>query len=140
MNNHGMRDEQEKFFALQKGPLGDDRLRTWPEGGKRERMFIYFVGLILASYVRSVWQSNEVLRKKFTSTEADLTEMRTIRCVEHTERMKFITPFVGSQVDICKAFGFSIPDNCAPVYISKAKSFTRRRGRPAKAKIENPEL
>ena len=103
-------------------------------------MFIYFVGLILASYVRSVWQSDEVLRKKFTSTEAVLAEMHTIRCVEHTGRMKFITPFVGSQVDICKAFGFSIPDNCAPVYVSKAKSLTRRRGRPAKAKTENLEL
>ena len=29
MNNYGMRDEQEKCFALQKGPLGHDRLRTW---------------------------------------------------------------------------------------------------------------
>ena len=34
MNNYGMRDEQEKCFALQKGPLGHDRLRTWSEGGK----------------------------------------------------------------------------------------------------------
>jgi len=102
-------------------------------------MFIYFVGLILASYVRSVWQSDEVLRKKFTSTEAVLAEMRTIRCVEHTGRMKFITPFVGSQVE-CKAFGFSIPESCTPVYVSKAKSSTRRRGRPAKAKTENLEL
>lgn len=140
MDNYGMRDEQEKCFALQKGPLGHDRLRTWSEGGKRGRMFIYFVGLILASYVRSVWQSDEVLRKRFTSTEAVLAEMRTIRCVEHTGRMKFITPFVGSQVDICKAFGFSIPDGCAPVYVSKAKSLTRKRGRPAKAKTENLEL
>ena len=136
MNNYGMRDEQEKCFALQKDPLGHDHLRIWSEGGKRGRMFIYFVGLILASYVRSVWQSDEVLHKKFTSTEAVLAEMRTIRCVEHTGRMKFITPFVGSQVDICKAFGFCIPENCAPVYVSKAKSLTRRRGRPAKAKIE----
>ena len=31
-----------------------DRLRTWSEGGESGRMFIYFVGLILASYVRSV--------------------------------------------------------------------------------------
>ena len=72
MNNYGMRDEQEKCFALQKGPIGHDRLRTWSEGGKRGRMFIYFVGLILASYVRSVWQKDDVLRKKFSSTEAVL--------------------------------------------------------------------
>ena len=37
MNNYGMRDEQEKCFALQKGPLGHDRLRTWSEGGTRGR-------------------------------------------------------------------------------------------------------
>lgn len=140
MNNYGMRDEQEKCFALQKGPLGHDRLRTWSEGGKRGRMFIYFIGLILASYVRSVWQKDDVLRKKFSSTEAVLAEMRTIRCIEHTGKMKFITPFVGSQVDICKAFGFAIPDGCAPVYVSKAKPVTRKRGRPAKPKVENQEL
>ena len=140
MNNYGMRDEQEKCFALQKGPLGHDRLRTWSEGGKRGRMFIYFVGLILASYVRSVWQKDDVLRKKFSSTEAVLAEMRTIRCIEHTGKMKFITPFVGSQVDICKAFGFTIPDGCAPVYVSKAKPVSRKRGRPANPKVENQEL
>lgn len=140
MDNYGMRDEQEKCFALQKGPLGHDRLRTWSEGGKRGRMLIYFVGLILASYVRSVWQRDDVLRKKFPSTEAVLAEMRTIRCIEHTGKMKFITPFVGSQVDICKAFGFDIPDGCAPVYVSKSKPATRKRGRPAKAKVEKQDL
>ena len=103
-------------------------------------MFIYFVGLILASYVRSVWQKDDVLRKKLSSTEAVLAEMRTIRCIEHTGKMKFITPFVGSQVDICKAFGFTIPDGCAPVYVSKAKPVTRKRGRPANPKVENQEL
>ena len=140
MDNYGMRDEQEKCFALQKGPLGHDRLRTWSEGGTRGRMFIYFVGLILASYVRSVWRKDDILRKKFPSTEAVLAEMRTIRCIEHTGKVKFITPFVGSQVDICKAFGFDIPDGCAPVYVSKAKPVTRKRGRPAKPKVEKQQL
>lgn len=115
-------------------------LRTWSEGRKSGRMFIYFVGLILASYVRSVWQKDDVLRKKFSSSEAVLAEMRTIRCIEHTGKMKFITPFVGSQVDICKAFGFTIPDGCAPVYVSKAKPVSRKRGRPASPKVENQEL
>ena len=73
-------------------------LRTWSEGRKSGRMFIYFVGLILASYVRSVWQKDDVLRKKFSSTEAVLSEMRTIRRIEHTGKMKDITPGAGSQV------------------------------------------
>ncbi len=60
--------------------------------------------------------------------------------IEHTGKVKFITPFVGSQVDICRAFGFDIPDGCAPVYVSKAKPVTRKRGRPAKAKVENQKL
>ena len=29
--------------------------------------------------------------------------------IDHTGKMKVITPFVGFQVDICKAFGFAIP-------------------------------
>ena len=89
---------------------------------------------------RQEWQSDEVLRKKFTSTEAVLAEMRTIRCVERTGRIKFITPFVGSKVDICKTFGFSIPDNCTLVNVYKAKCLTRRIGRPAKSVTENLEL
>lgn len=53
-DNYGKRDEQEKMFGLQKGPLGQDKLRTWSETVKRGRMFICFVGLILVSYIRSV--------------------------------------------------------------------------------------
>ena len=59
--------------------------------------------------------------------------------IKHTGKMKVITPLVGFQVDICKAFGFAIPDGCAPVYISKAKSTTRKRGRPTKPKTSELE-
>ena len=59
--------------------------------------------------------------------------------IEHTGKMKVITPLVGSQVDICKAFGFAIPDGCDLVYVSKAKSTTRKRGRPAKPKTSELE-
>lgn len=103
-------------------------------------MFIYYVGLILASYIRSVWERDDALRKKFTSTESLLAEMRTIRSIEHSGRMKFITPFVGSQVDICKSFGFAISEGCATVYISKSQPTSKKRGRPAKPKTENQEL
>lgn len=129
-------NEQEKAFALQKGPLNQDRLRTWSEGGKHGRMFICFVGLILASYVRHIWEGNEYLHEKFDSAEAVLAEMRTIRCIEHTGRMKFITPFIGPQVEICKAFGLDIPDGCAPVYVSKSLPAVRKRGRQPKPRTE----
>ena len=140
MDNYGMRDEQEKCFGLQKGPLGQDRLRTWSEAAKHGRMFICFVGLILASYVRHVHKGNEYLRNKFDSAEDILAEMRSIRCIEHRGRLKFITPFVGAQVDICNAFGFKIPEGCAPEYVSRKKSATPKRGRPAKPKVEHQEL
>ncbi len=140
MDNYGMRDEQEKCFGLQKGPLGQDRLRTWSEAAKHGRMFICFVGLILASYVRHVHKGNEYLRNKFDSAEDILAEMRSIRCIEHRGRLKFITPFVGAQVDICNAFGFKIPEGCAPEYVSRKKSATPKRGRPAKPKVEHQVL
>ena len=140
MDNYGMRDDQEKCFQLQKGPLGQDRTSCWSESPRHGRMFICFIGLILASYVRSVWESSDYLRKKFGSTESVLTEMRTIRCIEHKGRLKFITPFVGDQVEICKAFNFDIPVGCMPTYTSKAKSNTPKRFRSAKPKIETQEI
>ena len=47
-----------------------------------------------------------------------------------------ITPFVGEQVNICRAFGFQIPDGCSPVYVSKSKPVVKKRGRSAKPKVE----
>ncbi len=140
MDTYGMRDEQEKAFGLQKGPLCQDRMHVWTEASKHGRMFICFVGLILASYVRSIWQGKPELRKRFKSTEALLAEMRTIRCIEHDGHKKFITPFVGAQIDICNAFGFEIPSECAPKYISKKRPTGKKRGRPAKAKTETQEI
>jgi len=139
-DNYGMRDEQEKCFGLQKGSLGQDRLRTWSEASKHGRMFICFVGLILASYVRSVSKDNEYLKQKFGCVEDILAEMRTIRCIEHKGRLKFITPFVGPQVEICKAFGFEIPEDCAPQYVSRKKSTRTGPGRPAKPKATVQEF
>lgn len=140
MDNYGMRDEQEKCFQLQKGPLNQDRTRCWTESSKHGRMFICFIGLILASFVRHKWETNPYLSKKFNSTESVLAEMRTIRCIEHRGKLKFITPFVGEQVEICKAFGFDIPAGCAPKYTSKSKITSPKRGRPAKPKTETQEI
>ena len=67
-------------------------------------------------------------------------QKRTIRCIEHRNRMKFITPFVGDQVEICKAFGFEIPAGAAPTYASKAKPIKPGRGCPAKPKTEHQEI
>ena len=42
-----------------------------------------------------------------------------------------MTPFVGGQVDICKAFGIDIPDGCAPLYRSRLAP-EKLRGWPKK--------
>ena len=134
-SRYGMRDEQEKTFMLQKGPLGEDRLRVCTESSKHGRMFICFVALILASYIRHIRDTKPELTKAFPSMAAILEEMQTIRCIEHDGRRKFITPFVGDQVTICDAFGFEIPEGCRPTYTSR-KSTKGRRGRPAKPQTE----
>ena len=112
-----------------------DRMRTWSEGVKKGLMFIWFVGLTMASYLRSVWLGSEVLREKFDSTEAILDEMRSIRCIEHKGHRKFVTPFVGDQMVICNAFGFEPPAGCGAEYVSRAVP-EKKRGRPAKPKVE----
>lgn len=113
---------------LQKGPLGEDRLRVCTESSKHGRMFICFVALILVSYIRHIRGTKPELTKAFPSMAAILEEMQTIRCIEHDGRRKFITPFVGDQVTICDAFGFEIPEGCRPTY-NHRKSTKGRRGR-----------
>lgn len=132
LDAYSLRDEQEKYFCQIKTQMGFDRQRNWSEEGKTGRLLILFVGLIISSYVRHIWKTTG-LKKQFASTQDILDEMRSIRCIEHNGRAKFITPFVGAQKDICKAFGFDIPEGCGTEYKSRKVS-PKRRGRPAKAK------
>lgn len=129
-----LRDEQEKCFQQMKSQMVAGRQRTWSEEGKTGRLFILFVSLIISSYVRHVWKSTE-LHDRFSSSLEVLDEMRSIRCIEHTGRAKFITPFVGAQLAICAAFGFEVPKGCSPEYVSRQK-LPARRGRPRKKLIE----
>lgn len=57
---YALRDEQEKDFGLQKGPLGCDRERCWSEDGKNGRLFVLFVAMIPGSYVRHIRQTTEL--------------------------------------------------------------------------------
>jgi len=60
--------------------------------------------------------------------------MRAIRYIEHPNKQPFITPFISKQITICEAFGFEIPDGCAPEYVTK-KTNKGKRGRPRKNKF-----
>jgi hypothetical protein len=129
-----LRDEQEKCFQQMKDQMVSDRQRNWPEEGKTGRLLILFVALILSSYVRHIWKSTR-LNDLFSSSLEMVDEMKPIRCVEHTNRAKLITPFVGAQIDICEVFGFEIPEGCAPTYKSR-QQHKRKRGRPPKTRVE----
>ena len=52
----------------------------------------------------------------------------------------WVADVTGVRNDLMKAFGFDIPDGCAPTYTSRKKSLKTRRGRPAKPKVEHQEL
>jgi len=130
LQGYGLRDEQEKYFQQMKGQMGFDKQRSWSEEGKTGRLFVLFTSLIISSYLRHIWKATN-LKDTFSSTHEMLDEMRSIRCIEHKGKAKFITPFVGSQLDICKAFGFDVPQGCAPTYMSKKKA-EKKRGRPKK--------
>jgi transposase len=129
-----LRDEQEKYFQQMKDQMVADRQKNWSEEGKTGRLFILFVSLVLSSYVRHSWKGTK-LRELFPSSLDVVDEMRPIRLIEHTNRAKVITPFVGTQVDICEVFGFEIPEGCAPTYVSRQKT-ERKRGRPPKKAVE----
>ena len=129
-----LRDEQEKYFQQMKDQMGFDKQGNWSEEGKAGRLFISFVGLMLSSQVRHVWKTTE-LHEQFDSSLAVLDEMRSIRCIEQEGKSRIITPFVGAQIDICKAFGFDIPEGCSPEYVSR-KNGEKRRGRPRKRAVE----
>ena len=132
--HYRLRDEQEKYFQQMKSQLHFDKQQNSSEEGKSGRSFVLFIALILTSYIRHIWKTT-TLNKLFDSSLDILDEMRSIRCIEHTNKAKIITPFVGAQVDICDAFGVIIPEGCSPDYKSKRKE-SKKRGRPRKPLIE----
>ncbi|MDR1309523.1 MAG: transposase [Deltaproteobacteria bacterium] len=125
-----LRDEQEKYFQQMKDLTVSDRQLNWSDEGETGRLFILFVSLILGSYVSNVWKSTK-MHDSFSSSPEMVDEMRAIRCIERTNGDKAITPFTGAQLDICDAFGFEVPDGCAPAYAARQKS-RPGRGRPAR--------
>ena len=131
-NHYKLRDEQEKYFAMMKGVMGADRQRNWSELGKEGRLLILFVSQVIGCYIQHIRKTK--LDKDYHSLQSVLDEMRPIRYIEHPNTKPAITPFVGDQVKICEAFGFEIPDGCAPEYVVR-KTNKGKRGRPRKNKL-----
>ena len=131
-DHYKLRDEQEKYFSMMKGIMGADRQRNWSELGKEGRLLILFVSQVIGCYMANIRKTK--LNKDFHSLQSILDEMRPIRYIEHPNTKPMITPFVGNQVKICEAFGFDIPDDCAPEYVVR-KTNKGKRGRPRKNKL-----
>lgn len=129
-----LRDEQEKYFEHMKDQMGFHTQQNSSEAGKEGRLFILFVGLILASHTRSVWWSG-VMRDIYSSSLDMLDELESIRFSEYTDGTTHMTTFTARQVQICEAFGIEPPLECLPSYIREAierKNSGRRPGRPKK--------
>lgn len=62
--------------------------------------------------------------------------MRPVRCVEHKGHAKRVTPFVGKQLEICRVFGFTVPEGCDTKYRPK-KVGEKKRGRPKNVAVIN---
>lgn len=128
-HHYKLRDEQEKYFTAMKTRLGENRQRVWSEEGKTGRSFILFVTLIISCYFDYIHRTK--LKDKFATPKKVLACMRPIRYIEHQNTKAYITPFIGKQIDICKAFGIEIPEGCAPAYAMPAHP-AKKRGRPRK--------
>ncbi len=132
LHHYRLWDEQEKYFHQMKGQLSFNRQRNWSEDGKSGRLLILFVALIMSSYVKHIWRTSG-LKDDFDSFLAVLDEMKPILIIEHKAKTRSITPFIGSQMAICDAFGSKVPDGFAPTYVSRKKA-PKLRGRRAKQK------
>ncbi len=133
LEQYALRDEQEKYFSQMKTQMLCDRQRNSSEDGKAGRAFTQFVGLMLSSYLRHIWKTTE-LHKMFSTSLEILDEMRSIRCIEYPEQQVVkLTPFTGKQLDICRVFGFEVPNESdSELHMPVVQK--RRRGRPPGSK------
>ena len=135
LRTYRTRDEQEKYFEQMKDQMDFHTQDCSSEDGKAGREFILFVGLILSSYVRNTWRHSAELREQFSTSLSVLDEMADIRWVRYDDGEEHITSFMQKQIDICKAYGITVPAECLPAAAKKAeerKTHPRKRGRKAK--------
>ncbi len=117
-----------------KDQMGFHTQQNSSELGKAGRLFILFVGLILASHARNIWWSTD-MKDIYRSSLEMIDELEPIRFSEYTDGRTHMTSFTTRQVQICNAFGFDVPEDCLPSTLRKAierKKSGRKPGRPKK--------
>ncbi|MDR1608622.1 MAG: transposase [Deltaproteobacteria bacterium] len=126
LHTYQLRDEHEEYFQRTREQMAPFGQRNRSEAGETGRHLILFVSLVLSSYARRIWKNTNT-RNIFSSSLDMIDEMRSIRCIERPNHDNAITPFMGAQLDICKAFGFEIPEESSPTRESDQK-FPRKKG------------
>ena len=115
MDHYGLRAEQEMDNEQWKTLMQCDRERNSSEAAKAGASFIQFVCRIMSCYIRYSWRIHPKLRKIFRSSLAMVDEMRKIRCIEYPEQNQMrMTPFIGKQLELCKAMNLPVPVGCSP--------------------------
>ena len=127
------RDEHEKSFDQLKNQMLNYNLRNSSEDGRNGRSFISFVGLIAISTVRYAWK--EKMKARFESSIDMLDELESIRYSEYTDGTTHMSSFTAKQVEICDACNVTVPKECMPATVRKAKErkeHPKKRGRKPK--------
>lgn len=127
LDKYRMRDEQEKSFMFIKSTQNGRRLRTSTELSTEGRIFIQFITLILNSYMYHIYNSSPTLMQMFPTRRHMYNELMSIRRIEHPNKAKIITEFVGKQIDIFDAFDFEIPAQCRPSSRKKKDSKVQQK-------------
>ena len=137
LKTYKLRDEQEKYFFTMKDLCHFDTVKKSNELSRKGGLFIMFVGLIVMSYIKWKWGTNNKLKEKYTSIESVFKTMQPIRYVNGNGTYH-MTQFTSEQVEICKTFGIEPPIECLNATdhkkLLREQQPKKKRGCPKKLK------
>lgn len=103
LNIYRSKDVVEKSFENLKNELDLDRLHVHSDKAMHGRIFIGFISLILASFIRNVMRE-QALYKNFTFVSL-LSELKKLKIVVFKDNKTVFTEYTKKQKAILKAFG-----------------------------------
>jgi transposase len=103
------KDVVEKSFDNLKNDLDLERLNVQSDLAMEGRIFIGFIGLIFASYIRGVMKQKG-LYGKYTFTSL-LLELKKLKRIHFSNGKKLLTEFTRKQKEIYKEFDMELPNS-----------------------------
>jgi hypothetical protein len=101
-----MKDVVEKGFWRYKNNLGLDRLRVHGNERMRNKTFVSFVALILASHIRNIMKARQLYKTMtFDKLFLTLAKLKSVTI----DGQRFLRPLTKQQKDLFKAFDISLP-------------------------------